>query len=399
MKRLTGISLLLISAFSVFILSACQTGVSQEASAQESETTSEIIVSRSNLIIEGEAIPVNNVILSFPITGVVEEVLKPEGEQVKQGDVIARLKGSEKQNAAISAAQAELTSAKQALDDLIKNANVTRAEVQLRLAQAKKDLDKAVENRNYKNYKRADQWIIDQAQADYILALNDFNNAETVWSNWRDKDETDQNRAYALQNFAAARKKVEQAEANYNYLMGSPEEVDVQIAEGELVVAKANFEKAEKDWELVKNGPNENDLILAQERVDNATAQFEAAQAALKDLDLVAPFAGTVVSSTLKVGQISSAGSSSVILADLNKFQIESNDLTELNINRIGEGDQVIVTFDGIPGLSIPGTVVRINPLGQDNQGDITYTMIIELKEQDPRIKWRLTASLEFPEK
>ncbi len=398
MKRFSGILLLLISIIMLATLGACQAVSSQTSSVNDLEVqeTQTSPISRNSLIIEGEAVPEKFVSLSFPATGIVDAVLVEEGATVHEGDVIARLKGLEKQKAAVSAAQSELTTANQALDDLINNANVTRAEVQLRLAQAKKDLDKAVENRNYKNYKRADQWIVDQAQADYILALNEFNNAETVWSNWRDKDETDKNRAFALQNFAAARKKVEQAEANYNYLLGSPEEVDVQIAEGELVVAKANYEKAQEDWELVKNGPNENDLLLARERVDNASAQLESAQAALKDLDLVAPFSGTIVSSDLKAGQISAVGSSSVILADLSVFHIESNDLTELNINKINEGAPVNVTFDGIPGLSIPGTVQRINPLGQDNQGDITYTMIITLLEQDPRIKWRLTASLEF---
>ena len=119
------------------------------------------------MIFEGEAIPVQNVTLSFPANGIVDEVLAVEGDQVSQGDVIARLKGLERQKASVTAAQAELLSAQQTLDDLNKNANVTRAEAQLKLAQAKKALDKAVENRNYKNYKRADQWYIDQSQADY----------------------------------------------------------------------------------------------------------------------------------------------------------------------------------------------------------------------------------------
>lgn len=353
-------------------------------------------VTSSRLIFEGEAVPVENVTLSFPIAGVIDEVFVNEGETVKIGDLIARLKGVEKQKAAIAAAQSERTAAQQALDDLNENANVIRSQAQLKLAQAKKDLDKAAENRNYKNYKKADQWLIDQSQADYILALNDFNNAKMVWERWQDKDETDPNRAFALQNFAAARKKIEQAEARFNYLKGSPEKVDVQISEGELVVAKANYEKALKDWEMVKNGPNPKDLVLAQERLDNANAQLEAAQAGLKDLDLKATISGTVVSSNLKPGQISTVGSTSVILADLSQFNVESNDLTELDISRISEGQEVTVMFDGVPGLEIPGTVKRIKPLGEDNQGDITYTVIISLEKQDPRIKWRMTASIKL---
>ena len=392
-KRLLTSSLTIILL--ALVLTACQSTIATPTRTADEGIAPELNRGNSTvLIFEGEAVPVNHVTLAFPVNGVVDDVLVKEGDTVKQGDVLARLKGSEKQKAAISAAESELLSAKKALDDLNNNANVARAEAQLVMANAKKALDKAVENRNYKNYKRADQWYIDQANADYLIALNDFNTAKTVWENWEYKDETDKNRAYALQNFAAARKKVEQAEANYKYLQGSPKEVDVQIAEGELVVAKANYEKAQNDWELVKNGPNKNDLDVAQERVDNALVQLEAAKTGLDDLELKSTIDGTVVSSNLKTGQISTIGSSSVVVADLSEFQIESNDLTELNIFKIKEGTSVSLSFDGIPGLTLPGKVERIKPLGEDNQGDITYTVIIKLDQQDPAIKWRMTSSI-----
>ena len=392
-KKLLTSSLTII--LFALVLTACQpTTATPTPMVDAAKTPEENRGNSSVLIFEGEAVPVNHVTLAFPVNGVVDDVLVREGDTVKQGDILARLKGSEKQKAAISAAESELLSAKKALDDLNNNANVARAEAQLAMANAKKALDKAVENRNYKNYKRADQWYIEQANADYLIALNDFNNAKTVWENWEYKDETDKNRAYALQNFAAARKKVEQAEANYKYLQGSPKEVDVQIAEGELVVAKANFEKAQNDWELVKNGPNKNDLDVAQERVDNALVQLEAAKTGLDDLELKSTIDGTVVSSNLKTGQISTIGTSSVVVADLSEFQIESNDLTELNIFKIKEGTSVSLAFDGIPGLTLPGKVERIKPLGEDNQGDITYTVIIKLEQQDPALKWRMTSSI-----
>ena len=335
MKSLKISFQLVVVILAVLLLSACQSANGAATSTPTASSTQAAVQNSGRMIFEGEAVPVQNVTLSFPANGIVDEVLFSEGEQVSKGDVIARLKGLERQKASVAAAQAELLSSQQTLDNLNKNANITRADVQLKLAQAKKALDKAVENRNYKNYKRADQWYIDQSNADYILALNDFNNAEMVWNNWKDKDETDRNRAFALQNFAAARKKVEQAEANYKYLQGAPLEVDVQISEGELVVAKANYENALKDWDLVKNGPNPDDLKLAEERLANAQAQFDAAQAGLDDLELKAPFSGTIVSSNLKAGQLSSIGTSSVVLADLSEFQIESNDLTELNITKV----------------------------------------------------------------
>lgn len=396
MRRHKFIPYLFAIAFAGFVLVGCQTSQSTQAPTNSTVQATTTPSSPNRLIFEGEAVPISYVTLSFPINGVVDQVNVKEGDFVNQGAIIATLKGSEKQKAAISAAQTDLLSAQKALDDLNQNANVARANAQLKLAQAKKALDKAIENRNYKNYKKADQWYIDQSQADYILALNDFNNAKMVWENWQNKDETDPNRAFALQNFAAARKKVEQAEANYKYLQGAPEEVDVQISEGELVVAKADYENAQKEWEKVKNGPNPSELQLAEERVTNAKAQLASAESALEDLSLKTTITGTIVSSNLKAGQVSSVGSSNVVVADLSEFHIETNDLTELNIAKVMEGDRVTVTFDGIPGLEIPGKVERIKPLGEDNQGDITYTVVIGLEKQDPRIKWRMTASIKL---
>lgn len=387
-----------LSLLSIFLVSCQSSGNSVQTTPAATKEGVPASSTSGRLIFEGEAVPVEYVTLSFPVNGVIDEVLVNEGDAVKPGDVIACLKGLEKQKAVVAAAQSELLAARQDFDDLQENANVSRAAAQLKLAEAKKALDKAVENRNYKNYKRADQWYIDQTQADYILALNDFNNAKMVWGRWQDKNETDPNRAYALQNFAAARKKMEQAEASYNYLLGAPKEVEVEISEGELVVAKANYEKAQQEWELVKNGPNQNDLLLVQDRVDNASAQLTSAQIGVEDLSLIATITGTVVSSNLKTGQVSTIGSSSVVLADLSRFQVETNDLTELNISRVKEGQSVSITFDGIPGLNLQGTIERIKPLGEDNQGDITYTVIIGLQQQDPRIKWRMTASVELIE-
>jgi HlyD family secretion protein len=83
-----------------------------------------------------------------------------------------------------------------------------------------------------------------------------------------------------------------------------------------------------------------------------------------------------------------------VQLADLSVWQIETIDLTELNIARVHKGSQASVTFDAIPDLELIGTVGRIQDLGENKQGDITYAVIIDLGQQDPRLRWNMTASV-----
>jgi HlyD family secretion protein len=83
-------------------------------------------------------------------------------------------------------------------------------------------------------------------------------------------------------------------------------------------------------------------------------------------------------------------------LGDLNTWQIQTTNLKEVDVVGIKPGDAVKVYFDAIPGLEIDGKVNRVNGLGVDKQGDIQYTVIIDLSSNDPRLLWNMTARVNF---
>ncbi len=85
-------------------------------------------------------------------------------------------------------------------------------------------------------------------------------------------------------------------------------------------------------------------------------------------------------------------GSAVIRLADLSRWQIETEDLKESEAIGVQPGDKVTLTFDAIPGLKQDGTVNRIRPIGEDNRGDIVYTLVIDPSEYDERLLWNLTA-------
>lgn len=68
------------------------------------------------------------------------------------------------------------------------------------------------------------------------------------------------------------------------------------------------------------------------------------------------------------------------------------DDLTELGVVNVFEGDEVLLTFDALDDLELSGTVVRIKPIGENKQGDITFTAVIRPDNQDPRLRWNMTA-------
>lgn len=381
---------------SALLLGGCQSKTPTVNPNATPEISNQPVKTGDRIVSEGEVVPVDYSNLSFSNSGIIGEVLVNEGDIVQAGAVIARLKGSARLQASVAAAEVELLSSQQALDNLKKNADVSRADVQLRLAQANKDLDKAKEKRDNKNYVRADQSIIDDAKAQLVLADDAYKRAEEVWGYFEGKDENDTGRAQALTVLSQARTARDRARSNLNYVEGKPDEFEVAISEGELVVAKAKYDQALRDWDLVKDGPNPDDLALGEARYNNAKAQLEAARSALADQELTAPFAGVVVSNDLKVGELVGPATPPVLLAALDNYEVKTTDLTELSVVTIKEGSPVTVTFDAVSGLELTGKVRRIKVLGEDKQGDVTYTVYVTLDQQDPRLRWKMTASVVF---
>ena len=52
------------------------------------------------------------------------------------------------------------------------------------------------------------------------------------------------------------------------------------------------------------------------------------------------------------------------------------------------------VTVDALPDLVLNGRVARIKPLGDNRQGDIVYDVLVDLDQQDPRLRWNMTTAV-----
>ncbi len=142
------------------------------------------------------------------------------------------------------------------------------------------------------------------------------------------------------------------------------------------------------------DGPDPEDVQIAEARLENAKAQLRVAEAAYDNLLLRAPFSGTIVNLDAIEGEFISIGQPIAILADFSRWHINTDDLTELSVTRIKEGAEAIVSFDALPEVSYKGKVIRIKNLGENKQGDITYTAVIEIENTDPRLRWNMTSPI-----
>ena len=367
--------------------------------AAESAATLEPVLAEEKIVAEGKVVPVESATLSFISGGVVDDIFVEEGENVSVDDVIAQLSGTERLTSQISSAELALISAQQAYDDLFENVDVQKAQAELAVAKAKIELEDAEEDREKKNYRNSSDTTLDGIRADAILAENALEDAEEYYNYFEEHyDEDDPIRAGALSQLVAAQKANNKAQYNLQYAMGYPEESDVEEADARVALAMATLEEAQRDLDALQDGkPDPDDVALAEARLKEAQATYDAAMAALEDIKLIAPFDGELVANNLKIGEFVSPGSPAAVIGDMSAWEIETTDLTELDVVKIKEGMEVTVELDALPGVELKGVVSSIKMLGENVQGDITYTVKIRLEDTDERLTWNMTAFVTFP--
>ncbi|RPJ37527.1 MAG: HlyD family secretion protein, partial [Chloroflexi bacterium] len=206
-------------------------------------------------------------------------------------------------------------------------------------------------------------------------------------------------RAELFSQLAAAKQLRDKAQANLNYLLDKPNKFDVNIANSNLSVAQANMNEAVRRLNLLKDGPDSNQLALAEARVKNAEQSLKATKAGLDDLELRAPFAGTVTSISQGEGEFVAPGTPMVQLADISNWLVETTDLTELNIERVKMGQPALVRFDALKDVDVIGRVTKISPVGENRQGDVVYTVTLKLDPTDAPLRWNMTSAVTFLEK
>jgi multidrug resistance efflux pump len=310
----------------------------------------------------------------------VQEVKTALGADVKSGDILVVLSGREKMKAAVEAARFELLSAQQVLDAVNRDADKVRAAVQVRLVEANKALDDAVRRRDYRNFRNGSESTINAAKADYILAKDNLDKVKDVYSYYADLDDDNVSKAGALTALSAAQKAYDKAVANLNYMTGMPSQLDVDQAEADLQAAKAEVANAQAAFDRVKNGPDPETVALAEARVSNAESQLMASQSSLDEMEIKAPFDGTVGKLSVHTGDWVTPGQLILAMVDLKHLGVETTDLSERDVFKVKVGEEVVVHVTALEG-DVKGWVSQIAPMSDTLGGDVVYQTIITLDE------------------
>jgi multidrug resistance efflux pump len=336
---------------------------------------------------EGKLLPLQSAALSFNTSGAVAEILAKEGEVVKAGDPIARL-SNDGLKTALAEAEAALAviTANQAHYRAALPGQIAAAEAELKAAQSQA-AGAAAGRDNGAAIKDAESRL---AQLKYQLQqlttgldqLNLF------------KLETSTAASDLRQQHANTQAAIKAAEAQIAALTaGSPADraAGSQIAAASASEAAARAKLAQLQVELSGKAV---DTFAAQ--IQQAEAAVSAAKLALAETTLKAPFAGTIAQIDIHLGERISASVPVVTLADVSGWQIETSDVTELKVPDIRVGQAAAIKLDALPGLALKGQVESISAVSQLKSGDVVYPVKIKMLENDPRLRWGMTAVVVF---
>jgi HlyD family secretion protein len=352
---------------------------------------------------QGFVVPQRSSDLAFRSGGRVMEVLVAEGDQVKQGQALIRLQ-DDQLKAAVAQAQAALDLAKAnraQVDEGARAEDITAAEAAVRSAEAQVSAASAERDRLTGGATAAS---IAAAQAQLSSVLVEQKLAQDAYDKVTQCVTVKGNEVcpglgtleeQARLRVTAANEAVDAARsALTEATQGSGRQV--QAAQANVAVANAQRNIAQAQLDRLRAGATQAQIAAAQASVAQAEAGMQAAQAALNEATLIAPFDGTIAEINTETGQVVGPGSPIVSMADLNAWEIETDDLSEVDVINVQPDQAVTITFDALPGVKLNGRVRAVTPRAQTKRGDVTYTVKIAIGKPDPRLRWGMTGQVEI---
>lgn len=441
-----GVVLLLI----VLLATGCRgTGISPATQAtSEAVPTGPRATDSCRMTALATILPAQRIRLGFRASGPVSVVHVQVGDQVRAGDVLARIDHREARkaltNAELQVAKAELEldtarlnhrkllqqaseadllearaavgRAKEKLADL--KADASEAELgsaEATMASAEEAYQRLLDGPEARDVERRE---LEVSRAKNSLWLAQMSRDAKGGQRDRDSSAHDQAQAIVLNaeisvrlaemaleelkgptpqaELREARAKVAQAQENLAELGAGASAADVASAEAELAQAKGKLEK-------LLEGPSDEDIAISEDKVRQAELTLAQARLALESAQgdqeytaLVAPFEGTVSAVYLSPGEWGAPGTPVVELLDTTRWRAETRNVSELDIAQVKVGQQALVRVMALGDEELQGRIITISPVAVVQQGDTTYTAIIELEPADLNLRPGMNARVQI---
>jgi HlyD family secretion protein len=217
------------------------------------------------------------------------------------------------------------------------------------------------------------------AASHVAAAQASVDSAETALTNMQHGGSQEE-RLAAQADLTAAQNQVQQAQATLTtdqklLAQGAASPNEVALAQQQLTTAQARVAQIQK---RMKDRYGSTDLSTQRAQVAQARAGLSAAQSTYANVDVHAPFAGTVYSLPVAQYDFVQPGQALINIADLNKLQIRAY-FDEPEIGKLADGQPVRIVWDAKPNLvwhghieQAPTTVITY---GTRNVGECLITV------------------------
>jgi len=354
----------------------------------------------------GKALPARWANLSFVSGGHVAEVKVQAGDKVEAGQVLAQLDDADAKialaqaAAALKMAQAQLAQLKAGarVEEIAQQKQAVQA-AQAALSGATARLSQLQKGARAAELAEAES-ALRQAEAEWKIVFDSYDAVTTGHAMIKAYNvrggglgALEESLRYQYQ---AATQAVTAARARLDQLKAGATDTELRAARAEVSAAQAQLDSAQARLDQMMAGPTAEELAVSEANVAQMRAAAELAQAALDKTQLTAPFAGTVGAVYARAGEMLAPGQTALALGDLTILRVETTDLSEVDVARVSVGQPVNVTFDALKGKTLPGRVTRIAPMSSAGQAGVNYTVIVELDQLDPALRWGMTAFVDI---
>jgi HlyD family secretion protein len=386
------------------------------------------------------------------VSGTVTYVNVKAGQQVYKGQALAYMDSKDAERS-VRDAEINLESSQIALEKLKRNQDSSGNSISNNLAQSYKDAyskisdvflnlpgyidlsrgvlyDTNVSGNDYDNiysynnstsfdYRDDFKKLIDRAETDYAAAKADYTISFETYRNLR-VDATNSEIESALKMTQKTTELISQAvKSEQNMLdalvsnikdnapsQGHGANINAQIltyqssigsAIGKLNTFLSNINSNLQSIQNAKDNladatlSNPIDIKSQENTVSQKQANLQDAKDNLSYYTIVAPFSGTLSAVNMESGDTVNTGTA--IATVLAKQTIAKISLNEVDFAKVSIGQNVDLTFDAVPGLTIKGNIIETDSMGTVSQGVVTYGIQIGLSTQDDRVKPGMSVS------
>lgn len=325
----------------------------------------------------GTILPERQTTLSFKNPGRVAEVWAEEGQVVSEREPLARLETADLD---FAVSQAELALAAAQAQYL----RIQRPPARHEIAAAEAALESSKAS-----YRRLTAGPLPEeiqvARTNLDQASASLAQAQSAYDKVADRpDVALLPQALQLEQATVA---YEAAKASFDLTMRGP-------TEAELAGAQSAIAQAEAALARLQEGVSDEDLLVAQIQVQQAQLSLDQARHQLEGTELLAPHPGMITFVGIQEGELT-AGQPAFILTDLSQYHLEVS-VDEIDIGPVADGQQVDVTLDALPGISLEGQVERIAKTAQFDSGIAAYNVTVRLDPTEAPLRVGMTANVDI---